>query len=225
MMRLAAIIAVACLLALGGIYAWWSWAVGPHIARVEASIAYHQQQLRQQDASASLSVGSVSATGFPLKQHVRLQDVTLATEWGGERYSLHVPEVLLSPVDAGEGRYRVELPPSVRAVYRSAAIEQRYDITPDHMPALLLRAQGDSRQCMNMPGSPRCADVAVDAPLISFAVQLPARWVLTVQGQGGERKIGFQLMPVNIPIFQTIPAQASHSLQLLVGMLQEAYLQ
>ena len=131
--------------------------------------------------------------------------------------------MLLTPVDAVQGRYRVALPNHIDALYATdGAAPESYTVTMDAVPSLLLRAQGDSRVCSDLPGMGTCAPVTADAPLISYALQLPASITLHMALGGETRDVKFAAPAFNVPLFLPIPAEIDGPLGLAIGVLREA---
>jgi hypothetical protein len=206
-----------------GWYVAWRAMLSADVARVKTSIAFQDQRFKTVNRFITFKANAVQPSGFPFHFRVVVKRPTLTMISGQETYAVSVDEISLTPVDSGQGRYRVSAPATVDALYAvSGGALENYRVTLSSVPALLLRAQGDSRECMDMPGSASCADVAADAPLISFAVQMPASLTLHATLNSDSRDIGFTFTPLNIPLFATIPANIDGPLQIFVGMLREA---
>lgn len=222
MPRILVVIAV-LLLAIGGWYLAWHRLMADDVAQVRASIAYHDRAIKARASSMTLKADDVYASGFPFSFTVVVERPTLTQIWNRETYALSLLRLELQKVNDGEGRYRVKLPAMADAMYATEGqAPERYQVKLNEVPAVLLRAQADSRACPNLPGSPRCDAVEPTAPLRSFAVQLPKNLTLDVTLNGQQKQIGFTFMPINVPVFMTIPDDASGPLQLFVGMLREA---
>jgi hypothetical protein len=201
----------------------WRSIMAPQVAQVRASIDHHYRAIKTQSPTVTLKADEVYATGFPFGFRVAVARPTLTQIWGRESYAVSLPLVVLERTDAAQGRYRAQLPATFDAMYAvEGSAPEHYEITLNAVPAVLLRAQGDSRQCPNLPGARPCAAVADEAPLISFAAQLPRQLVLDVAMGGKSEKIGFTLTPLPVPVFLPIPATAAQPLQTFVGMLREA---
>ncbi|MEJ0009255.1 MAG: hypothetical protein WDN72_01180 [Alphaproteobacteria bacterium] len=73
------------------------------------------------------------------------------------------------------GSYAVTAPATFDAVFALPEnAPEHYSITLSEVPQILLRAQGPSTACPNMPGLKPCDAVAADAPLVSFAADMPS---------------------------------------------------
>lgn len=211
------------LILTAGWFVVWKSLMAPQVAQVKASIDHHYRAIKAQTPTATLKADAVYATGFPFGFRVAVERPTLTQIWGRESYAVSLPRVELSRVDAGQGRYRVALPATFDAMYaENGKAPEKYIVTLHAVPTVLLRAQGDSRACPNLPGAQACAPVDEDAPLISYAAQLPAQLVLDVALNGQRKQIGFVLPSLGVPVFFAIPATAAQPLQLFVGMLREA---
>jgi len=116
----------------------------------------------------------------------------------------------------------VHLPADAVAYFKDASHDERYKVRVKDIPSLLLRAQLNSMKCPNILGAEPCADVAEDAPFISYAASLPSTLHLEVSLNGKTETIEFLFHSLNIPVFATIPDTAGKHLQLFVGMLREA---
>lgn len=222
-MRSFIFIASAILLATAAWFFTWRSLMADDVAQVRASIDHHYQAIKAQNATTTLKADEVYATGFPFGFRVAVARPTLTQVWGRDTYAISLDRVELENVNTAEGRYRVTLPAKFDAMYAtSGQAPERYRITLNEVLAVLLRAQADSQRCPNFPGSRPCAATAPTDPLISFAAQLPARLVLDATLNGNTKQIGFNLTPIAVPIFITIPADADQPLQRFVGMLREA---
>jgi hypothetical protein len=200
----------------------WMLIMRGDVARVEASLKHHNEALRTASAYVNLKVDDVHATGFPFRFQVAVVRPTLSMVDGDESFSVSYDRVLLTPMDAGQGRYRVELPPEVEAMYaKSGAAPEHYFVVADVVPKLNLSAADSTKPCGPLVGKP-CADVAADAPIISYAVGFPPSITLTMTLNGESRAANFTLPSLAVPIFQPIPAQVARPLQLFVGVLREA---
>ena len=222
-MRKAVYAAVILLLLGGAWFAIWHRMMAGPVAQVEATIAHHHTAIKAITPSATFKADGVHASGFPFAFRVTVERPTLTQIWGDETFAVSVPSLELPRVDTGEGRYRVRMPATFEALYaRPGLPPEQFEITPDAMPAILLRAAGDSRACSNLPGARACTVQPTD-PLISFAVQLPASLILKVERNGEAKQIGFRFVPLNLPVFAAIPGDVTRPLQIFVGMLREAY--
>lgn len=209
-----------------GAAAWfltWRSIMAGQVAQVQASIDHHHRAIKARSQAVTLKADEIYATGFPFGFRVAIARPTLTEIWNKETYAISLERVELERVNRDEGRYRVQLPSAVDAIYAAdGQAPERYRIVLNNVPAVLLRAQADSRQCPNFPGSRPCDASAPTAPLISFAAQLPAQLVLDASLNGKSQKIGFSFTPAPLPIFLPIPADAAHPLEIFVGMLREA---
>jgi hypothetical protein len=222
-MRQFATILIGLLLAIALWYGAWRWMMAGDVARVETSINYQNQAIKTVDRDMVLKSDGVSATGFPFHFRVKVKRLTLSTIDQQRTYAVSLPEVTLVPTDSEQGRYRVELPASFDALYaENGAAPENYRVSVQPIPQVAVRAQGDSTQCSPFPGQTHCAAVAADAPIISYATELPATITLHMELNGESRDAAFQLVPVSVPIFQTIPKELVNPLELFVGVLREA---
>lgn len=222
MRKFAAIVAAALLL-VAGWYGVWNSMLSADVARVKASIDHHYRAIKEKHPHVTLKADDVYATGFPFGFRIAVDRPTLTQIAGRESFAISIPRVELEKVSDAEGRYRLHAPATFDAMYATEGqAPELYSITVNEVPAMLLRAQADSRACSPLPGAQRCAPVAADAPLITFATQLPKSLVLDVSLNGKSQKIGFSFLPISIPVFMTIPADMNGPLQLFVGMLREA---
>jgi hypothetical protein len=213
----------ACVLLVAGWYFLWTQMMTADVARVKASIDHHYQRIKTAERYVTLKADDVYATGFPFGFRVAVARPTLSQVWGTQSYAVSFEKIELESTGGDDGRYRVIAPSTFDAMYaEDGKAPEKYRVSVNAMPGLLLRAGGNSRECPNLPGAKRCEPVAEDAPLNAYAVQLPSNLVLDVSLYGRTQKIGFNFMPINLPIFQTIPDRMSGPLTLFVGMLREA---
>jgi len=204
-------------------YGVWRTMLADDVARIEATIAYHNTEFRKANRWVTLKADSVTASGFPFRARVMVKRPTMTFVWGEETYGVSLPWAELSLSDAASGTYAVTYSPTVEAVYaKSGQGPEEYIVTPRETLAVLLRAQGDSRQCSGFPGAARCAEVPADAPLISYAVQLPSSLTITMELNGKAKDASFKMIALNMPIYQKIPAEMDHAVHLFVGVLREA---
>ncbi|MES2984824.1 MAG: hypothetical protein V4735_06535 [Pseudomonadota bacterium] len=212
--------------ALAVVLAWygiWSGIMAADVARVRTSIEFQNQRLKANNRQMTLKSDGVSAVGFPFHFRVGVTRATLSMISGNETYAVSIPQLTLEPLSSDEGRYRVVLPPVVDAMYAvDGAPPESYIVTISPVPAVQLRAQGDSNTCSPFPGSARCPAVAADAPLISYAPQVPSSLTLDMQLNGETRTASFTMTPLNVPMFAPIPANMTHPLELFIGVLREA---
>ncbi len=200
----------------------WMLMMRGDVARVEASLKHHNEAFRTANTYVNLKYDDVHATGFPFRFQVAVVRPTLSMVDGDESFSVSFAKVLLTPTDAGQGRYRVDLPPEVEALYgKNGAVPEHYFVSADVVPQLSLSSADSKKPCGPMVGK-TCEAVAADAPLISYAVGFPPSITLTMTLNGESRAASFKLPSVPVPVFQPIPSQVAGSLQLFVGVLREA---
>lgn len=222
-MKRAIIIFSAVFLAVIGWYLIWNSMMAEDVARVKATIAHHDARIKTMHRTMTLKAEDVYATGFPFGFRVRVDRPTLSKIWGKESYAVSFDHVELEKQDDAQGRYAVLAPNTLDALYAiEGSAPEKYTVTVNELPGVLVRAQGSSMQCSGLPGSARCEAVSDEAPLISYAAQMPRNVVLDVSLNGKTKQIGFTFMPLNIPVFMTIPAEMSGPLEVFVGMLREA---
>lgn len=212
------------LLALtAGYYGLWHYQLSDDVARVEATIAHHNAEFRKHNRWVTLKADSVGPVGFPFASRVRVTRPTMTFVSSDETYGVSLPWAELTLRDSASGAYEVTYAPRLEAVFaKSGQAPEEYFVTPHELLRVLLRAQPDSRQCSNFPGGERCAAVAETDPLISYAVQLPSRLTLTMELNGQSKDAQFQMIALAIPVYQHIPPEMDHPMQLFVGMLREA---
>lgn len=211
------------LVVIGAWYLIWRAMLSDDVARVEATLMHHNEQFRTHNRWVNLKSDGVSRAGFPFDFRVRVDRPTLTLVWGEETYGLSLPWAELRLRDQASGTYEVTYAPRAEAVYAvSGRAPEEYFVTPREPIAVLMRAQGDSRQCSFLPGGQRCPAVGPTDPLISFAAQLPAKLTLTMELNGESKDAQFTLIPLDMPIYQRIPVEMDRPLQLFVGILREA---
>ena len=214
---------VLLLVLTGGYYGFWRYQLSDDVARVEATIEHHNAEFRKHNRWVTLKADSVSPAGFPFASRVHVKRPTMTFVWGEETYGVSLPWAELSMRDAASGTYDVTYSPTAEAVYaKSGQAPEEYSVTPKETLKVLLRAQGDSRQCSPFPGGARCARVGVTDPLITYAVQVPESLTITMELNGKSKDAQFKMIPLNMPIFMTIPPEMDHPLELFIGMLREA---
>jgi hypothetical protein len=204
-------------------YGIWLGLMATDVKRVQDSVDYHYHRIKSGSENVIFKVEKVKPTGFPFGFRVALSNAKLTQVWMGNTYGITADRIELKAVDSREGRYRVTLPDHFSALYTEEHKQpEQYSITLQSPPAILLRAQPSSRQCPNLPGMKQCDPVGDDDPLVSLAAQLPAHFMFDASLNGKTERISFDLTPVNIPVFITIPMEVARHLQLFVGMLREA---
>ena len=180
-------------------YSIWSWMMAADVARVKASIAYQYTHLRERGQTTSFEADEVFATGFPFRYAIGIKRPTLSMVDGDETFAVSISLVTLELVDRSQGKYRVNLPASVEALYaKNGQAPEHYLVTPDTMPEVWLRAADASKPCGVMVGT-KCADVAVDAPIISYAVKMPKSIQLHMQLGDEAKDASFMLSPLSVP--------------------------
>lgn len=207
------------------ILAWfgiWSLLMADDVARVKASIDHHYQQLRSVNRTMSLVADSVAASGFPFAFEITVKRATLSMVDGDETFAISIPALTMKATDSGQGTYRVTLPETIEALYaKNGQAPEQYRVTMNTTPKLNLSAADASKPCGPLMGR-ACADVAADAPLVSFALGLPSSITLHMQLDDKTRDARFELPVIDVPMYQPIPRDMSRPLQLFVGVLREA---
>jgi len=189
---------------------------------VKASIAFHYQQMRTANRNASLEADLVEASGFPFSFNIRVNRATLSMVEGDETFGISIPSLTMRVSSSGQGIYRVDLPNTVEALYaKNGSAPEHYVVMADALPKLNLSAVAASNACGPLTGK-ACEDVAVNAPLISYALGLPEAITLRMQLGEKTRDARFELPAITVPVYQPIPADMSRALQLFVGVLREA---
>lgn len=218
--------AILCVMALLAVwYGGWRWVVAEDVARVKASIAYHNRQLKAVNHNIVFKADDVYPIGFPLHFRVRVVRPTLSMVSGRETFAVSFPKILLVPEDRAEGKYQLLVWHAFDALYATdGQAPEQYRITfkPEDRPQILVRAQANSKKCSGLPGEAPCAAVTETSPLISYAAALPKPVLLSVELNGQKRDIHFDATPLNLPIFYDIPQTAGRPLELFIGMLREA---
>ena len=190
------------LIVIGGWFVAWRSMMADDVALVQASIKHHSGTIKAATPTANFKVDGIAATGFPFRFRVALHRPTLTQIWDGESYAVSFEKIEL---EKSGNRYRVIAPAQMDAMYaKSGSAPERYRITLNEVPALLLKAK-EGRE-----------------PFTEFAAQLPRKLVLDVELNGQTKQIGFDFMPLNIPVFMPMPADVGRPLQIFVSMLREA---
>ena len=203
-------------------YGIWNWQMAGDVARVKASIAYQYKHLREYDQKTSFEYDDVFATGFPFRYGIGIKRPTLSMVDGDETFAVSIPLVTLELVDSAEGKYRVNLPASVQALYaKNGQAPEHYVVTPDAMPEIYLSAADAGKPCGVRVGAP-CPEVAKDAPLISYEVAMPKSLTLHMQLGDDAKDANFGPFLLSAPVDRAIPQDMSGPLQLFVGILREA---
>lgn len=206
-------------------FAIWHTMMSADVARVKASIDYQYQALRATNRTMSIKADKVYATGFPFKFLIAVERPTLSMVDGTETFAVSVPKLTLSAANAELGRYQVNLPNTIEALYaKDGAAPEHYTVNPvgvDGWPALYFSAEKGGMPCGPLTGK-ACEAVPADAPLISYGLALPKSITLHMGLNGETRDVSFQMMAIPVPVIQPIPADMSRPLQLAVGVLREA---
>jgi hypothetical protein len=214
-------VALVVVLTLAWFGVWYAMLAGD-VARVKASLAYHNEAMRERSATVNLKFDAVYATGFPFRFAIGVDRATLSMIDGDESYAISIPRLTLEPTDASDGRYRVVLPDAIEALYaKSGAAPEHYTVRANPLPELALSARPARDRCGPMTGK-TCAAVASDAPLVSYAVGLPSSITLTMTLGQESRDAAFPLMAISVPFFQDIPADMRYPLEMFVRVLREA---
>lgn len=201
-MRRLALALITLLVVTGGWFFLWKSMMSDDVALVEAAVKHHYETIKAATPTATFKVDGIYATGFPFKFRVAVHRPTLTQIWGGESYAVSFEKIELEKTN---DRYRVIVPAQLDTMYaKDGNAPERFHITLNEVPALLLRGKENG-------------------PLTEFAPQLPRKLVLDVELNGQTKQIGFDFMPLNIPVFMPIPADVSRPLQIFVGMLREAF--
>lgn len=233
-MRIAIISISVLLSAIAGWYLLWSQLMAGDVARVKASIDYHYQRIKTAERYVTLKADDVYATGFPFGFRVAVARPTLSQVWGRESYAVSFKKIELESMGGDDARYRVITPATFDALYaEEGKAPEKYRVALNKVPGLQLAAQipsplggglgwGRNKAMPHPDNAPLPASPLQGEELKYFAVQLPRNLVLEVSLNGKTQQIGFNFMPINLPIFQTIPDRMSGPLTLFVGMLREA---
>ena len=204
-------------------FGYWYTSLSDDVARVRMSLHYHGEQFKSTNRYVTFKADGVGRSGFPFTSQVRIKRPTLSMVWGKETFAISLPELVLENVDARQARYRVALPQTFDALYAiDGAAPEHYEITLNTVPKLLVRAQGNSTRCPDLPGMTHCQVPAADTPFLSFAASLPALLQLNVALNGASKSIEFRNTAIAVPVFYDVPNDASSALMLFVGMLREA---
>lgn len=207
-------------------FAIWFVMMRPHVARIEASLKYQNEQQKIYGAFKpilNIKYDDVYATGFPFRFEVAVVRPTLSMIYVNETYAVSFPQVTLSSSDSALGRYRVNVPATIEAFYaKDGGVPEHYTATARPVPDLLLSAQAADVKCGPLTGK-ACSPVAADAPIVSYAVGLPKAIQLHMVLNGKTRDVHFPIAPVEIklPIFRTIPNDLSTPLEIFVNILRE----
>ena len=199
--------------------AWYSM-LSADVARVKASIEYQEKRFKTVNRAMTFKAASVSRSGFPLALNVRINRPQLTMIWGNETYGISAPWMDLQPINHGEGRYRLKLPPLMEAVYaKDGQLPEQYFVSFTPTPQAQLRAVGNSSVC---PPIGKPCEAAEDAPINAIAFGLPDRLVMHVVRGTESRDAVFTSTIPGVPIFMDIPADASRPLVIGVNVLREA---
>lgn len=207
-------------------YGIWHYRLSDDVARIEATMKYHNDAFRAKNRWVTLKADSVKAHGFPFESKVRVTRPTLTFVWGQETFGASLPWADFSLRDTRTGTYDVLYSPWVEGVYaRNGQAPEEYKVTPKIPLPVLMRAQGDSRECSIMPGQgmgERCPAVGETDPLISYALKLPSSLTVTIESNGQSKEVMFQMMQTAMPIYMRVPAEMDRPLELFINILREA---
>ncbi|MFM9889045.1 MAG: hypothetical protein ACKVOE_00150 [Rickettsiales bacterium] len=202
----------------------WYMMLSADVARVQASIDFHDRQFKTVNRYVTFKADSVSRSGFPFHFRVKVKRPALTMIFGKETFGISTASLTLEPTDEAQGRYRLNLPEPLQAVYaKDGALPEQYTVTLAPVPPVLFRAAGDSNACSPFSGQAACPSVAADAPLVSYAIAYPNRLLLHVTRWSDSRDIGFDLVPLQVPLFFTIPANIAKPLEIAVNVFREAF--
>lgn len=214
---------MALLLLVGAWYGIWSYLVSADVARVKATLEHHNQGFKAANPYMELRADKVAASGFPFSFRVKVTKPTLSMIWQKQTFAASIPFIELSEVSSSDGRYRVTAPLMMDALFTTdGEAPEQYHVTFSALPKILLRAQGSSALCPNMPGMRQCPPVDAVAPLISFAADLPEEMRMTIDLAGKSKEVKFNFHSMGVPLFFDIPRDGSGLLEIFVGMLREA---
>lgn len=218
------VIAVAVVIALtGGWYGIWHSMMSGDVARVQASLEHHNQRIKEHNRYLVLKADKVEAAGFPFAFRVVVTRPTLSMIFNRETYAVSLPEVLMEPVDSGQGRYRVTLPATFDALYAiDGSAPENYKVTISPVPQFALRAAGDSTKCSLLPGGPKCEPVGETAPILTYASEMPKTLTLHMELNGQKRDAAFNMFAFQLPVFREIPKEMDGPLEMFIGILREA---
>lgn len=205
-MRSLIIAIVVVLVAIGGWFVAWKSMMAADVAHVEASIKHRYEAIKAVSPHTTFKVDGVYATGFPFKFRVAVHRPTLTQIWGGETYAISFEKIELDVASDNQSLYRFKSPREFDAMYaKDGSAPEQYRIALSDAARISLQSDA--------PGG----------PLTRYAAQLPQKLVLDVTLNGQTKQIGFDFpFALPMPIFTTIPADASRPLQIFVGMLREA---
>lgn len=202
MRKILVIIIIALLLICSWYGVWWLM-MRDDVKALANSFDHQGLGIRAATPSAALKADGVYASGFPFAFRVTLHRPTLTQIWQGESYAISTEKIEIA---RDNDRYRLYAPETFDAMYAvQGKAPERFTIKLNEVPAILLRNKQEG-------GAFR-----------EFAAQLPRKLVLNVELSGQVKQIGFDFMPLNVPIFLPVPADVSRPLQIFIGMLREAF--
>ena len=197
----------------------WTSDMKPHVERIEASIAHYNEQFKTSTYRATFKSDAVYASGFPFSHSVTIKHPNLAMVWGKETYAIEAAYITLAFEDANQGRYRIELPRTIQALYAEAGkAPETYIVDVSDIPTLWIRVKDSVPICKNHPG---CA-AEPEAILAEIGFQPNGDIVLGAQMNDRSEQIGFSMMEMPKALFMPIPNDPSRAISLFVGMLREA---
>lgn len=197
----------------------WFYLMGEHVARVEASLHYHNERMREARPTVNLKFDSVHATGFPLRMEIAVDRPTLSMVDGTESFAVSFERVTLAP--AGEGTYQVNLPPRIESIYaKDGAAPEHYSAVVDMIPGVMLSTREAGLGCGPLVGT-TCTPLSPDAPLISYSLDLPPAITLTMSLGSESKAANFVMPPLDFPVFMSIPEDMRRPLQLFVAIQRE----
>jgi hypothetical protein len=201
--------------------AWYAM-MADDVARVKATLAYHNEQFRQKRSTVNLKYDAVYATGFPFAFKVAIDRPTLSMVDGDESFAASFRHLTLERVDRRFWTYRVNLPLTIEALYaKSGSAPEHYISNVDQVPDVLLSAQDDKSRC-GFGTDKVCQPLGSQLPLISILLRLPKSLNVTMALNGESRTANFPIPSLNAPVFQTVPEDVAWPLQLFVGVHREA---
>ncbi len=154
MKKLLAIFALFLALA-AAYYGVWRYRMADDVARVTATIDYHNTEFRKHNRWITFKADAVNAAGFPFHGHVHVKRPTLTFIWGDETYGVSLPYADFTLRDAASGTYAVRYAPSVEAVYaKSQQALEEYGVTPHEKLSVLMRAQGEILKAKQVADAP-----------------------------------------------------------------------
>lgn len=203
---------------VGGWYGAWSSGMRPHLVRVNATIAYYNEQFKTSSYRATFKADSVHAGGFPFKKKIIIDHPNLAMVWGNETYMIESEHIELVFEDKAQGRYRVMFPDAIRAMYAEAGkAPEAYTVKLQDIPLLWARVQDTSPMCRG-----DTCQAMPEAVLTQIGFQPPGMILIEASLGGKSEKIGFKMIALPKPLFMDIPRDPSYPVSIFVDMLRQA---